>query len=251
VHTVFAVIAIASCLTSSAQSAEVWGKDLGQQGGVCATFSPDGLVLAMSGGRSGDIALWNPKTRVKVANLKSQAAQRTFHSIMFSPDGTTIATWDVNSNIIDLWDVATRTLRATAKGRDSDCKGVCFSPDSKWLIGGTEESKDHYRNPYRVAVWDTQTGKLQHMLTHSSERSVLERDRLTWTQQYDVAISPDGKWVLSANNGQVGIRDPALGLKGVLKASPGAIVYGVDISRDGKMWAYVSTQGAFLWKQVG
>ena len=96
--------------------------------GLCVRFSPDGKLLAASGGQT-SVPHDKPwPSRIKVWDAGSHAELRTIEAhtnsipaLAFSPDGKTLASGSMDQTV-KLWDTATQAPQTLA-----------FSPDGKVL----------------------------------------------------------------------------------------------------------------------
>jgi WD40 repeat protein len=146
------------------------------------------------------------------------------HGIAISSDGKWVATGCTDKKL-RVWEVLTGQL----KGEPRDCEGavypVAFSPDSKWVAGGTEKG---------ARLWEVETGKelaeFPHrgfvyslafrpdggaILTASHDSPTDGTAQLwrlpggepigepSWQRFYAVAFSPNSKWAAVSGNGNV------------------------------------------------
>ena len=156
------------------------------------TFSPDGNLIATSGGVNDDsVYLWNAATGKLNATLKGQKHNERYSSIKsiaFSPDGRTIASGvSRDEGIVQLWDIATRQLKATLKGHEWSVFSVVFSPDGKILANSGGSNNRIASNYGRVHLWDPATAK-QEAVLNGHTGSVLS-----------IAFSSDGKTIATGS----------------------------------------------------
>lgn len=133
---------------------------------TAATVSPNGRFVA-TGGRDGDIKLWQVETQQCVQTLSGHIGQ--INSIMFSPDGTLLISgggdnWErqkgedatvylflSNDSVVDktakVWEVTTGANIATLESNWM-VRGIALSPDGKYIATGTSKT---------VTLWCTQT----------------------------------------------------------------------------------------------
>ena len=192
--------------------------------GLHPAFSPDGALLAVSGGRP--IKLWDVSGGQLLRTFESQADDDSF-SIAFSPDGKWLAD-SGHDGRIRLWDVASgQVARSLAHGTGNDVHDLAFSPDGKWLVSvGTD---------YAVRLWDFATGQMLQTMTHSNGL-------------YGVAFSPDGSLVASAScDRTVRLWDAASG-RMLVSLRHGDEVTAVAFSPDGRLLVSADyMQKIYLW----
>jgi WD40 repeat protein len=117
-------------------------------------FSPDGMLLATSGG-DGTVRLWNPATGRAVATFQTGSAwQLGVFGVAFSPDGTRLASGG-GDGIVWLWNPVThRRVGAPLHATSNPIYGapwVAFSPDSKLLASADADGA--------VRLWNPATGQ--------------------------------------------------------------------------------------------
>lgn len=150
--------------------------------GVVGTlrYAPRGQLLAVAIERSG-VQLWDTRRKALVRTLSDTGNSA---QISFSPDGRTLAAavWgDGQQTGVKVWDVSTGQQRAWLAAtklepkNKNDVWAVAFGSDGKSLVSGDTKGN--------VTVWNTVNWESCSQLTTSG--------------LYEVAVSPDGRWLAS------------------------------------------------------
>jgi hypothetical protein len=114
-----------------------------------ALLAPAGDVLALCG-TDGAIRLWDLRSRVRRAVLRSELHQRTGHDavalcLAFSADGALLASGHVDG-AVHLWDVKKAVEIPARLRHESSVGSVAFSPDGTRLASGGMDSN--------LKLWD-------------------------------------------------------------------------------------------------
>jgi len=164
------------------------GKTITQADGVdLMTFSPDGQILATTGGSDDTVRLWDAATQHQIgktitAASPSSSALSTIEAMAFSPGGRTLATsietqgTNIDNNTV-LWHVATQ--RQIGEITDTGAAvAVAFSPDGQTLATGSPDGT--------VRLWDAATK--QQIGPALTDTAITDTGALE-----TVAFSPDGQ----------------------------------------------------------
>jgi WD40 repeat protein len=157
------------------------------------TYSPDGRYIA-TGNAMGQVKLWDasPVSGYESGEIAAQA--QAISGLVFSPDGTHIATVDdsYSQPIPNIWHTTGGTpvkliSADNALHPDRNIRSIAFSPDGKNLIAGMYEPKS-----CTIIFWDAVSGSQTKTL---DDPYCKEHDKKLI---FDVAYSPDGKFVAAA-----------------------------------------------------
>jgi WD40 repeat protein/serine/threonine protein kinase len=177
---------------------------------ISSAFTPDGKQI-VSGSSDGTIKVWDATIDREVTKLIGH--RQYVYSMAFSPDGERIVSGGYD-NTIRMWDVGSGAEVMTLRGHQDWVKSVAFSADGKRIVSGS--------NDKTVKTWDVKTG---------AEAMTLHGDQRVWC----VAISPNGKQIVSEYGGKIKLWDAEAGeqLK-TLKGHEPNSVFSVAFSPDGK-----------------
>ena len=143
--------------------------------GLHPAFSPDGTLLAVSGGKP--IKLWDVASGELVRTFEAQENNDSFN-IIFTQDGKFLADCG-HEGKIRLWDVATgKIVRTFSHGTHGDVHDIAFSPDGKYMASVSTDNS--------ARLWEVASGKMIQTMWHNDG-------------MYGVAFSPDGTMVASAS----------------------------------------------------
>ena len=176
------------------------GRELGRFDGQksqpqCLACSGDGRFII-----AGRFDAYDAPDVVLVWDLKAAATSprrperlmTMVSSLAVSPDNARVLTGTMDASVY-LWDVATGREIRSCQGHSGNVLCVAFAPAGNFLVSGS--GTDYYDAELikdlgidnTVRLWDAQTGReLARALGH--ERNV-----------FSVAVSPDGKYVLSGS----------------------------------------------------
>ena len=198
-------------------------------------FSPDGHFLIVASTRP-DIEIWNVETMQLEDHIEGHTGNWV-DGVAVSPDGKRVASFDKVADMVYMWDFETRQLLWKEKNGIGSTSEISFSPDNTklYVASRTNGTRKSGTNPWtgwddRVRVWDVSTGiqidtidtefrNMQEidlspdgkvLLMHFVDGVLqwdLEKNEIKheWTDfiphwpHYNIAMSPDGKTLISAS----------------------------------------------------
>jgi WD40 repeat protein len=113
----------------------------------CVEFSPDGKLLAGSGGSSSRVWVWDAATGREIVQFGEQGY--AVLALAFSPDGRVLASTGMTTDEAYLWELPSARPLGTLKGHVQGLVTVTFSPDGKTLATVSHDRK--------VKLWNVAT----------------------------------------------------------------------------------------------
>ena len=175
--------------------------------GVTSTFSPDGRYFIgpykdapFSPYYVGKVSLWDiSKDAVKSTTQKNIGMPI---SAAFSPDGKSALMGGYRNDIVSLFDIPslaeTRTFKVRSSSMHNSVQAVAFSPDGKFALTG---GNDGY-----IEIWDAATG-----IVARAFQAHLGGPWLINEGVASLAVSPDGRHIISSGDASTKVWDFATG----------------------------------------
>jgi WD40 repeat protein/serine/threonine protein kinase len=226
----------------------VWDLSRRPASAVAARTGPDIEELAFdrTGRRlfsvtvGGKLQTWNAATGALEGQRKLPICEELFSPAViaaFSPGGGRLAARArEDARLVRAWDVATGRETVTFRGHTLPVLAVRFSSDGRYLATcACDLGRDD--RPHEIKVWEGATGKLLAVLAGHG-------------QLYNVAFSPDGRWLaLGGEAGTLRLLDWASGKIKQL-AGHGSAVAALAFSPDGARLATAEVEGGAvkIWR---
>ncbi len=128
---------------------------------LALAFSPDGAVVATASD-DGTVKLWQTTTGMQLATLQSESGG-WLTAVTFSPDGRLVAVGS-GSGTVDLWRIDDGISFQRSFNNDNGIQSLTFAPDGEMLVAGAV---------INTTVFDTNTGKMLHILPSASGMSIV------------------------------------------------------------------------------
>jgi WD40 repeat protein len=174
--------------------------------------------------------MWDAVTGQSVATFKGHSGPLA--GVAFHPKGDRVVTCGAGS--VKVWNAATGREILNLTDRGQFTVGVAYSPDGRRIAGLVGDKS--------VRLWDAETGKLQ------GTWNLRTRGPL----QFCIHFSPDGKWLLTAEN-QPTVYNAADGrVLATLSGHQGCVSGGAQFGPDGKTIYTADQDGTIrVWDTAG
>jgi len=204
---------------SPEQPVKLWDAASGQElrtlsgaNAVNFVFSPDGSMLATTGGGDWIVRLWDVSSGQELRNMSGHTDW--VNGLAFSPDGRMLASTSSDTTI-KLWEVNSGNELQTISGQENISE-VAFLPDGKTL------SVSYWDKP--IKLLDIPSGEVLRIFSDT-------------TQGSNMILSPDGSMLLSHGSTGIVLMDVASGEEIRRSASESYEVTSLAVSPDGSMVA--------------
>ena len=151
-------------------------------------LSPDGRYL-VQGSVKGTVHIFDSETSKEI--WKDETNGPSITAIALSQDGKCIATGN-KEGIVSIWDLAKRTKVKTFSTDQDYLNSLVFGPNGNYLVAA---GMDAQTREYVIGLWDSRTGAEKWKSSYSTSNV------FNWGSP--ITFSPDGKYVVSGNNGGV------------------------------------------------
>jgi WD40 repeat protein len=194
-----------------------------RNGVTSASFSPDSTLLVTTG-RDGGTQVWDARTAASVTLLRTQKARP--YNAMFSPDSRLVLTTSATGDAI-VWTVRSGSRIARVSRAPAGLTEAEFSADGTSVIGVS--------------------GGVAHVQPLAGYRgsSALRGEPAT---VYQVAFSPDGRFIATADGLGTARVWKAAGREPVAVLTSRGSVYSVGFSADSRFLVTAGRYGARVWR---
>ena len=124
-------------------------------------ISADGR-RGLSGGKDGELTLWDLSTGQSLRSLGPQQGEISPHAMAFFPDGHRAATGGADQ-LVHVWNLETGRPIATWRGHDRTISGLAVSADGRRIVTGSFDRT--------VILWDVDHGKMLHRFETPDDRA--------------------------------------------------------------------------------
>jgi WD40 repeat protein len=212
-------------------------------------FSPDRLTI-LSAGADKTAKLWDVSTG---ALLRSFDTHRdSVEAVAFSPDGRRVLTGS-KDDTMKLWDAATgKELRSFQHG--GDVTSIAVSADGRTAVAGTSYDRIIGRDgggslstSETITLWNVGTGDKLRSFGDPRQASTSPSIGRHTGFATRVALSPDGRFILSDTGGAMRLWDAVTGKPVRIFIGHGLRVRDVAFSADGRVGIANAGGGLKLW----
>ena len=183
------IAATASCNRTARLRDGVTGRAFGEvllhsAGVTTVAFRPPDDAVVLTASRDGTARLWKAASGEPhcqpMQHRPNSSSRIQVDAAAFSPDGRMIVTGD-SAGVVRLWNGDTGELLREVDDRGGNVLSICFSPSGEHIVAGLGGPE------YGVLLWNVEGGAARWKGPHSEP---VRR----------VAVSPDGRVVLSGSN---------------------------------------------------
>ena len=229
---------------------------------VSLAVSKDGKKL-LSGSHDSTVRVWEIDSGKELRTFTEHGKVAGIAATAFAPDGTTAASGDSNGKLL-LWNADTGKVIHELKGHTKDVRNLYFTPDGKKLVSSGFDGTIRIWTPAdgkEVKAIATGIGRIEAIALTPDAKEVVATGPRTLrfnletgeqlkdyeTEGLSVAISPDGKKLLSGKyGGEMTLRDFATGqVKAKYTAHLGNCFW-IEFAPDGKTAATAGGGGQMV-----
>ncbi len=184
-----------------------------------AIFSNDGKVVA-SAGTDKTIRIWNPDDGTQILSIAAHAS--SVYSLVYSPDGSLLVSGGLDTQV-KVWEGATGKAVKTLEGHTEGVNNLAFEADGQTLFSCSFDRtvrKWNVADGTQIASYD-HPGWVFGLVLNPSDKELISLDYggnlLHWSLDggeiihhrkiasisYELAQSPDKRWLASAHQGDV------------------------------------------------